>query len=136
MLLKLMVIAFIAFPILEIFILIRMGELWGFWTTVLVVFGIGFLGAFLSRLEGFRAWSNFHKALQKGEMPAEHMLDALLLFIAGVLLVIPGFLSDVAGLLLLIPWTRFVFKRWLRKKFDQMIKKGQTNSVQYRFFLR
>lgn len=131
-----MIITFIAFPILEIFILIRMGELWGFWTTISIVFGVGFLGAFLSRLEGLRAWSHFHKALQKGEMPAEHMLDAFLIFVAGILLIIPGFLSDVLGLFLLIPWTRFFFKRWLRKKFDQMIKDGKTNSIQYRFFLR
>lgn len=127
----------ILFPFLEILILIKMGEALGFWTTVLIVFGIAFFGGFLSRLEGVRAWSNFHRALQKGKMPGEHMIDAFLIFVAGILLIIPGFLSDIAGILLLIPWTRFIFKRWLRKKFDRIIRDAKTTqSIQYRFFLR
>ncbi len=56
--------------------------------------------------------------LQQGVMPAEEMLDAMLIFAAGIVLLTPGFITDIFGLLLLIPDTRLLFKRYLRKKLD------------------
>ena len=123
-------------PFLEILILIRMGEVFGFWNTVLVIIGTGFLGALIARFEGFRAIRNFHRAIQAGEMPAEHLLDAAIIFVAGILLAIPGLISDVIGLFLLIPWSRFLFKRWLRKKYDRMLQNRSSGTIQYRFMIR
>ncbi len=59
------------------------------------------------------------ESLERGEMPAEDLLDALLILLAGIVLLTPGFLTDLVGLMILIPATRLRFKRWLRKKFDE-----------------
>jgi len=128
----------IAAPLLEIMVLIRMGEAFGFWNTLFLLIGIAVFGSFLAKIEGMRAWLNVQLALEKGEMPAEHMMDALFIFVAGIFFVLPGFLSDVFAIGLLIPWTRFLFKRWLRKKFDDAFQKSQTqgDSFQYRFLIR
>ena len=66
----------ICLPLIEILILIKLGEVFGLWATVTFVLGMGFLGGILARFEGIRAWTNFHRALNAGEMPAEHMIDA------------------------------------------------------------
>ncbi len=116
---------FIGIPFIEMMILIKLGEAFGFWATLWLVLITGVLGATLARLEGLRAWINLQRALQAGEMPGEHMMDAILILIAGVVLITPGLLTDVAGFLILIPWTRKHFKRWLRKKFDDMIRRSQ-----------
>jgi len=129
---------FIGIPLLEMMILIKLGEVFGFWTTLSIVVITGLLGAFLARLEGLRAWLSVQKALNGGQMPGEHMLDAFLILIAGALLITPGLLTDVFGFFLLIPWTRYLFKRWLRKRFDDMIRKSQEggSSTGFHFFIR
>lgn len=116
---------FISIPLLEILILIKMGEAYGFWSTVLLVIVTGFVGAVIARLEGFRTWTNIQSELKTGRVPAEKLVDALILFAAGILLVTPGLLTDIVGLLLLIPSARFWFKRWLRKKFDGRIRSSR-----------
>jgi UPF0716 protein FxsA len=62
------------------------------------------------------------ESLNRGELPAEEMLDAMLIFVAGVVLLTPGFLTDAAGLAILVPRARYWFKRWLRKKFDEWLE--------------
>ncbi|MDP3921318.1 MAG: FxsA family protein [Candidatus Omnitrophota bacterium] len=121
---KLLVI-FIGIPLVEILILIKLGELFGFWSTFLLVIVTGFAGAAMARVQGFRAWQNIQSQLSQGAMPAEEMIDALLIFLAGVLLITPGLLTDMSGFVLLVPWSRFYFKRWLRRKFDDMIRRSR-----------
>ena len=132
-----LLILFVSVPLLEILILIKMGEALGFWATIFLVIVTGFLGALLARIEGLRTWRSIRKDLQDGQPPAEKMVDALLLFVAGVLLITPGVLTDIAGFLLLIPVTRLFFKSWLRKKFEDALRSRQTRgSTNVRFFTR
>ncbi|MFH1800913.1 MAG: FxsA family protein [Candidatus Omnitrophota bacterium] len=132
-----LLILFIAVPLIEVLILIKMGEVFGFWSTVLLVVVTGFLGAFLARIEGFRTWLNIQQELRQGQLPAEKLIDALLLFGAGLLLITPGVLTDIMGFLLLIPATRYLFKRWLRKKFEDILRSSQNGgSADIRFFIR
>ncbi|HET9884956.1 MAG TPA: FxsA family protein, partial [Candidatus Binatia bacterium] len=63
-------------------------------------------------------------------LPAEEMLDSVLIFAGGVLFVVPGVITDCAALVLLIPFTRTIFKRWLRRRFDRMVAKGNVR-LQY-----
>ncbi|MBN2707198.1 MAG: FxsA family protein, partial [Deltaproteobacteria bacterium] len=70
-------------------------------------------------------------SLQEGVTPAEEMIDAALIFVAGMLLLTPGFLTDVAGMLLLWPPSRRQFKIFLRKKFNQWMASGQVTVVRY-----
>ena len=124
--------AFTLIPILEIYLLIKLGTVMGALNTVIIVIVTGILGAGLARLEGLNTMIRIRDGLSRGEVPAEGMLDALLILIAGIVLLTPGFLTDMAGLLLLIPQMRSLLKRWLRKKFDDWAHGHKVNIDVYR----
>lgn len=119
---RILLILFVAIPVIEVLILIKLGETIGFFPTVFFVLGMGFAGAMLARLEGLRNLIAIQAEIRAGRLPGERMIDALILFIAGVFLILPGLLSDFAGLFLLIPVTRNLFKNWVRKMFDDLVK--------------
>ena len=119
--------SFTLIPVLEIYLLIRVGEHIGAMRTVLLVIATGFAGAYLARMQGMQTMFRVRASLQQGIMPADELLNALLIFIAGVVLLTPGFMTDAAGLLLLIPETRNIFKRFLKRKFDQMARDGNIH---------
>lgn len=114
--------AFALIPVAEIYLLIKVGNYIGALNTVVLVIATAFAGAYLARLQGMQTMYRVRASLEQGLMPAEAMLDALLIFVAGIVLLTPGFLTDTMGLLLLIPETRFVFKRYLRRKLDRWIQ--------------
>jgi UPF0716 protein FxsA len=126
MLLKLFL-AFTIIPFLEIYILIKIGAHLGAFNTVVIVILTGLLGAILARFQGFKTMLRVRESLNRGEMPAEELLDALLILLAGIVLLTPGLITDLAGLLILIPTTRLWFKRWLRKKFDEWRTQKDVN---------
>ena len=130
MLLKLFL-AFTLIPIFELYLLIRIGYYLGAFNTIVVVIVTGLLGAYLAKLQGIRTMMRVRESLNRGELPAEEMLDAVLIFVAGIVLITPGFITDLAGLGILVPNTRSWFKRWLRKKFDQWISENKANIVTF-----
>jgi UPF0716 protein FxsA len=121
--------AFTLIPIMELYLLIKIGHYIGAFATVLLVIGTGFLGAYLARLQGFRTLMRIKESVYRGESPAEEMVDAMLIFVAGVVLLTPGLLTDIAGLMLLMPEPRTRFKRWLRKKFDKWIAQNRIDII-------
>ena len=123
--------AFTLIPFFEIYLLIKIGYYLGAFNTVLVVIVTGLLGAYLAKLQGIKTMTRVRESLNRGELPAEQMLDAVLIFVAGIVLLTPGFITDLAGIAILIPNTRFWFKRWLRKKFDQWISENRMNIVMF-----
>lgn len=125
MLLKL-ILLFIGVPLLEVSILIKLGAEIGFWPTILIQIVTGVIGASLARFEGLRVWTGIQKGLEKGEVPAEKMLDGLMILAAGLVLLTPGLFSDVLGLLLLIPWTRSLFKHYMRRRLTRMAQHRRT----------
>jgi UPF0716 protein FxsA len=78
----------------------------------------------LVRLEGLRTLRQIQLTLAQGQIPAEELIDGILIFVAGVLFLIPGVLTDLCALVLLIPYTRMHFKRWLRRRFDRAVASG------------
>ena len=130
MLIKLFL-AFTLIPFCEIYLLIKIGNYLGAFNTILVVIITGFIGAYLARLQGIKTMMRVRESLNRGELPAEEMLDALLIFVAGIVLLTPGFITDVAGIGILIPNTRAWFKRWLRRKFDQWISENRADVIVY-----
>ena len=122
---------FVGVPILEIAILVRLGEAFGFWSTMALVVATGIAGASLARLQGFMVWSRIQQELQYGNMPAEELMDGLLVLIGGVLLLTPGLLTDLFGFSLLIPWTRLFVKRWLRTKFRRMTERREVRFTSF-----
>ncbi len=102
MLLKL-VLAFTLLPIAEIYLLIKLGSFIGAFNTILIVILTAFLGGYLAKAEGTKAFTQIRTNLNQGKIPTEDLLDALLIFIAGAIFLTPGFITDTGGLLLLIP---------------------------------
>ncbi|RLB93308.1 MAG: membrane protein FxsA [Deltaproteobacteria bacterium] len=122
-----LLLGFILIPFIELYLLIKIGQFVGAFNTIFIVILTGIAGAYLARLEGIRTLFKVRESLNSGKLPAEEMLDAMLIFVAGAVLLTPGFITDLAGILILIPRTRYWFKRWLRKKFDQWISQNRIN---------
>lgn len=114
-------------PAVEIFLFIEIGKRIGTASTFALVLLTGFAGAWLARMQGLATLGRVHASLEQGIMPAEELVDAVIIFAAGIVLLTPGFLTDAAGLLLLFPPTRFHFKRFLRRKFDQWVQDGRIH---------
>ena len=92
-----------------------------------VVLLTGFAGAWLARMEGMNTMMKVRLNLQNNIMPAEELMDALIIFIAGIVLITPGLITDICGLMLLWPLTRNRFKRYLRLKFQDLKTRGNIN---------
>jgi UPF0716 protein FxsA len=86
-----------------------------------------FAGAYLARMQGMQTMLRIRVSLQQGLMPKDEMVDAVIIFVAGIVLLTPGFITDMAGLLLLFPVTRQHFKRFLKHKLDQYIKNQEIH---------
>src|SRR5215468_6334922 len=122
---------FILVPLLELYILIKIGSYLGAFQTVALLVLTAMLGFLLARFEGLRKLHQIRQSLAQGIVPAEEMVDGVLIFVGGILLIIPGVLTDLFALILLIPYTRTVFKRWLRRRFDRMISTGNVRLQHY-----
>ncbi|MDP6396800.1 MAG: FxsA family protein [Candidatus Marinimicrobia bacterium] len=118
---------FIGIPLLELMILIELGREIGFWPTIFLVIVTGVLGASLARSQGMWIWLEIQHELSQGNMPADKLVDGLLILIGGIVLLTPGLLTDIFGFMLLIPVTRNLFKSAIRKKFRDMADSGRTN---------
>lgn len=115
MLLRL-ILLFTVVPLVELSLLLRIGEWLGVAPTLGLVLGTGFLGAWLARREGLRAWTAVHEQLGKGQLPGRELLDAVLVLLAGVVLITPGILTDLAGFTLMSkPGRDWVAKRVRRR---------------------
>ncbi|HEX3019876.1 MAG TPA: FxsA family protein [Chitinispirillaceae bacterium] len=119
-----LILLFTILPILELFILLQIGTKIGAFSTVLIVIGTAIIGASLARLQGINTIRRIRQSLSEGKIPAEELLDGFLIFIAGLLLVTPGLLTDLTGFLLLIPISRNKLKLWIKKKMQQWINRS------------
>lgn len=120
-----LILLFTVLPALELYILVKVGVYLGAFNTVLLIILTGIYGAYWARLEGLRTWLAFHRDLQNGVMPGDKLLDGLLILIGGVLLITPGLITDLAGFLLILPFTRTLIKVWFMRKIKDKIGKGQ-----------
>ena len=124
-----LILLFTVLPILELVVIIKVGQMFGVLNTVILVLAIAVVGGYLSRLQGFLILQKIQNNLQRGILPTSEMLDGLLVFCAGILLLMPGFISDIFGLILLFPTTRWLVKKLLRFKLQSMLKNGQVITV-------
>lgn len=110
----LLFVLFIVVPIVELAIIIQVGQVIGAGWTILALIGISLAGAALVKREGLRAWLRFREALAVPRIPAAEVVDGALVLLAGALMLTPGFLTDALGLFLLLPPTRGVVNRGVR----------------------
>ena len=107
----LLIALFIAVPIAELAVIIQVGQALGVWLTIAILVADSILGSLLMRSQGRAVWRRFNAALQSGRAPAREVADGVLVIFGGALLLTPGFLTDIFGLLFLLPPTRAVIRR-------------------------
>ena len=112
----LLVILFIVVPIAELAVLIQVGQLIGVWWTIAILIADALLGSFLLRTQSRAAWRRFNEALNQGRIPHREVVDGVLVIFGGVLLLTPGFITDVFGLLFLFPPTRVLLRGLLVRR--------------------
>lgn len=111
-------------PAIEITILIWAGSKIGAGWTLFIILATGILGAWLAKRQGLQVLHLGQVQIQNRDMPAEAILDGICVLVGGVFLLVPGFVTDITGLLLLIPYTRAIFKLWLKRWIGNSIRKG------------
>jgi UPF0716 protein FxsA len=111
-----LVLLFIVIPILELAVIIQVGEAIGVWWTIALLLADSFLGAWLLRHQGGAAWRRFNAAISEGRVPAREVIDGVLIIFGGALLITPGFISDIFGVLFLLPPTRALIRKWLLRR--------------------
>ncbi len=121
-----LLILFIAVPLIELAVLIDIGKIIGTFSTLALIILTGITGAYLARLEGFRVLFTIRYKLSVGQLPADELVDGLIILIAGVLLITPGIITDCCGFLLLFRPTRARLKLWLREKFSAQVSIHQN----------
>jgi UPF0716 protein FxsA len=116
-----LVLLFIVVPIAELYVIIKVGEAIGILPTLAILIGDALLGSLLLRQQGRSAWRRFNEAVAQNRFPGREAADGVMVAVGGTLLLTPGFITDVFGLLLLLPPTRAVIRRglWrlLRRRF-------------------
>ena len=106
-----LILAFIVVPLAELAVIVAVGDVLGLLPTLLLLLAISVAGAWLAKREGLAAWRRFQLAVAEGRMPTVEVADGAMILVAGALLLTPGFLTDVVGVLLLLPPTRAALRR-------------------------
>ncbi len=117
---------FILVPAAELLLLIQIGRWMGFWPTALLVIGTGVVGSYLARREGLQTLQRIQAALGRGELPGNELMDGAILLVSGAFLLTPGILTDLAGLLGLLPFTRAYLRGYLQKRLKKAVASGQV----------
>lgn len=125
------VLLFIFVPVMEIYVLLSVGSLIGLWPTMALILATGIAGAYLARTQGLSVLFSIQQELAEGRMPTSELVDAALILAGGLLLLTPGFCTDLAGFLLLAPFSRQQLKRQLAKMFSKIVENGQIRIRRY-----
>ena len=120
---------FIIVPVLDLVVLVWAGERIGFWPTVALILVTALVGSWLAKREGLAAWQAVQRKLTTGGLPGPELIDGLVILVAGAFLLTPGFLTDVAGLLGLIPMSRALIRKALSARFKRAVETGQVRVV-------
>lgn len=118
-----LLLAFILVPLLELTLLIKLGGAIGVLNTIGIVVLTAVVGAYLARMEGTRTLLHIRASMDRGIMPTDELIDALIIFASGAVLLTPGLLTDLCGLLLLFPPSRHAFREWLKRRLASKINK-------------
>lgn len=120
---------FVIVPILELVLLIQLGQVVGLWPTVGLVLLTGVTGAALARLEGMRVLFQFQRELAAGRLPGQALLDGISVLVGGALLLTPGILTDLAGFALLFPPSRRWVQGRVRERLERSLRDGTIRVV-------
>lgn len=119
---------FVVIPIVELWVIIRVGSAIGFLNTLAIIIVVAVLGSWLVKREGLRVWRRFTESVSRGRVPTRELVDGVLILGAGALLLTPGFVTDVVGVLMLFPPTRAVIRSLVMrsvKKRTIVVRRGE-----------
>ncbi len=120
---------FVIVPIIELVLLIQVGQVIGLLPTLALVLITGVTGAWLARAEGLRAFLRFQRELASGRLPGESLLDGIAVLVGGAFLLTPGVLTDLVGFSLLLPTSRRWIQRSVRGRLEKQIRDGTVRVV-------
>jgi UPF0716 protein FxsA len=121
-----LLVLFLIVPIVELYVIIVVGQSLGVVPTLALLVLLSVAGAWLVKREGLGVWTRFQSQVARGALPTNELLDGLLILIAGALMLTPGFVTDVVGILLLIPPARALVRALLVRRFRARLEVGTT----------
>lgn len=121
-----LILLFTIVPITEIALLMRVGRYIGIGYTIGIVILTGVVGAYLAKLQGLMTLRKIQQDINQGKMPADRLFDGFLILCSGILLLTPGFITDFIGFMGLFPFTRNLFKQWLKRKIKYRINHSRV----------
>lgn len=117
-------ILFTLIPVIELWLLMRVGSVIGFFPTIGIVLLTGFVGAWMARIQGLSVISEMNTSVAQGKVPGKELVNAVLVFVGGALLLTPGFVTDILGFFMIMPGTRDVVSAFLMNYFSKKVQRG------------
>ena len=117
---------FTLIPVAEIYVLVQAAHVIGTWSTLGLVVLSGFVGSWFVRSQSYSIIQKINRTVSQGQLPAEDLMSGFCVLVGGILMIAPGFITDVMGLLLVLPPTRVVIVWGLKKYFAQMVRRGRV----------
>jgi len=112
---------FLLVPFAELYVIYKIGDAIGYWWVFVILAADSLLGAYLLRSQGRAVWRRFNRTLSEGRVPHREVIDGVLVIFGGAFLITPGFISDILGVLLLLPPTRSVFRRLVVRRLGRRV---------------
>lgn len=123
-----LILLFIFVPVIELYLLIEVGQWLGALNTIVLVIVTGIAGAALAKFEGLRVLHDLQKELVELKTPGDKMIEGVLVLVGGLLLLTPGIITDVLGFSLIIPFSRKYFREIAKKKFTTSVQNKAGNN--------
>lgn len=117
----------IVMPIIDLYILIKASQNMGFWTTVMLIIATGIAGYYLARSEGKVVISSINRELSQGRIPGDDLLTGLSIIIGGIFLIVPGIVTDIIGITMILPGTREIYKNYIKKRLEDKIRRENAS---------
>lgn len=114
---------FIAVPVVELILIVEIGQRIGSINTIGLIIGTGIVGAWLARQQGISTLARLRRDLNEGRLPGEAIIDGVLILLAAAVLIAPGVLTDLLGFICLVPACRRLLKYYLKKKFERAVRR-------------
>src|SRR3954469_1322444 len=115
-----LIVLFILIPLAELYVIYQVGDAIGILPTLALLVADSLLGSWLLRSQGRTVWRRFNDTMRAGRIPHRELVDGVLIIFGGAFLITPGFLTDIIGVLLLLPPTRALVRRWLIRRGGRM----------------
>src|SRR4051812_38606971 len=115
-----LILLFIVVPIAELYVILKVGDLIGILPTIALLVADSLLGSWLLKSQGRTVWQRFQQTMQAGRVPHREVFDGVLVIFGAAFLITPGFITDIFGVLFLLPPTRSFIRRWLIRRGGRM----------------